>query len=177
MRLNKVKILLLFLLIGCVYAKPFEMEKFRWPKYVVTKNSTGVILGIERGKYTFFEMGVERHWKKFKLRKSPTFAINANMEYDFTNNVLGYNAAAWLKVGRVNLTYGINLNHITDFTNTRFGLGPQIGFRVLGFHIVNGYNFYFIGDNTVKANNTFYLGIRYYFPLDAKTRITNKNKR
>jgi hypothetical protein len=158
-------------------AGPEGEDKFRWPHYVVTKNSVGFIGGIERGKYTFLELGIERHWKKFKLRKAPTIAINANLEYNFTYNVLGYNAAAWVKVGRVNLTYGCNLNYITDFDRTRLGLGPQIGFRLLGFHLVNGYNFFFMGDSSVKANNTFYLGVRYYFPLDAKTRMRNTNKK
>lgn len=156
--------------------KPFDVEKFRWPHYVITKNSFGMIGGIERGKHTFLELGLEAHWKKYKLRKAPTLAINANMEYNFKYNVLGYNACVWFKIGRVALTYGLNFNYITDFDSTRLGLGPQIGFRLLGFHLVNGYNFLFMGDKTLKANNTFYIGLRYYFPLDAKTRIRNKNK-
>ncbi|HTF80832.1 MAG TPA: hypothetical protein VL947_03870 [Cytophagales bacterium] len=157
-------------------AGPEDKDKFRWPHYVVTKSSFGMIGGLERGKYTFLELGLEAHWKKFKLRKAPTIALNANMEYNFLYNILGYNSCFWFKIGRVNLTYGLNLNYITDFDRARYGLGPQIGFRLLGFHLVNGYNFYPWGDAEVKANNTFYIGLRYYFPLDAKTRVRNKNK-
>lgn len=173
--MSRIIICISILLAFSLKAGPEGEDKFKWPHYVVTKNSVGMIGGIERGKYTFLELGIERHWKKFKLRRAPTIAVNANLEYNFTHNVLGYNAAAWFKVGRVNLTYGVNLNYITDFDNTKMGLGPQIGFRLLGFHLVNGYNFLF-GSENLKANNTFYIGLRYYFPLDAKTRVRNKNK-
>jgi hypothetical protein len=30
----------------------------------------------------------------------------------------------------------------TDFDKSRYGIGPSIGFRLLGFHLVNGYNFW-----------------------------------
>ena len=151
-------------------------EGLNLPKYVATKGSFGMIGGLERGKYTFLELGVEKHWKKFKLRKAPTVALNANMEYNFGNNVLGYNVASWFKIGRVNLTYGINLNYLTDFERVRYGLGPQIGFRLLGFHIVNGYNFLF-GNKEFTEVNKFYVGLRYYFPLSSKTKVKNVNKK
>ena len=146
------------------------------PKYVARKKAFGVIAGVERGQYTLLELGVEQHWKKFKLKRAPTFAINANMEYDFWYNVLGYNAGAWFKIGRVNLTYGFTINYITDFERNRFGLGPQIGFRLLGFHLVNGYNFLF-ADKELQRVNKFYVGLRYFFPIRSKTNIDNVYKK
>ncbi|MGK7391364.1 MAG: hypothetical protein ACNS60_13495 [Candidatus Cyclobacteriaceae bacterium M2_1C_046] len=153
-----------------------ERKGIRLPKYVATKRSFGMIGGIERGNITFLELGVESHWKKIRLKNARTLAANVNMEYNFGNNILGYNAAGWIKKGRVNLTYGVNFNYVTDFTYTRYGMGPQIGFRLLGFHIVNGYNF-LLGDEELDRVNKFYVGLRYYFPLDKKTKTVNVNKK
>ena len=156
--------------------KEEEKKGIRLPKYVATKNTFGMIGGVERGKYTFMELGVEKHWKKIRLVHARTLGANANLEYNFGNNVLGYNAAGWIKQGRVDLTYGINLNYVTDFEKSRYGLGPQIGFRLLGLHFVNGYNF-LLGDKELTQVNKFYVGARYYFPLRSKTTVVNVNKR
>lgn len=153
-----------------------ERNGIRLPKYVASKRSFGMIGGIEKGNITFLELGVEGHWKKIRLKNSRTLAANVNMEYNFGNNILGYNAAGWIKKGRVNLTYGVNFNYVTDFTYTRYGMGPQIGFRLLGLHIVNGYNF-LLGEKELDRVNKFYIGLRYYFPLDKKTKVVNVNKK
>ena len=170
-------VLLLSLLCLNLFAQQKEILGIPLPKYVATKKSFGMIGGIERGKFTFLELGVEQHWKKFKLRRAPTFAVNANLEYNFGNNVLGYNAGAWLKIGSVNLTYGFVLNYITDFTISRYGAGPQIGFRLLGFHFVNGFNFFFLGNKELKNVNKLYVGLRYYFPVRSRTKLENKYKK
>ncbi len=166
----------IFMLSVISMAQQKEILGIPLPKYVATKKAFGLIGGVERGKFTFLELGIEQHWKKFKLKRAPTFAINANMEYNFGYNVLGYNAGAWLKIGRVNLTYGFTLNYITDFTRTRYGLGPQIGFRLLGFHLVNGYNFLF-GNKDLQNINKFYVGLRYFFPIRSRTRVENVYKK
>lgn len=176
-------ILALFLLINfSVQAQIFnkreeENKGIRFPKYVATKNSTGMIGGLERGNFTFMELGVEKHWKTIRFKNARTLAANANLEYNFGNHLLGYNVGGWMKHGRVDLTYGFNLNYITDFEHNRYGLGPQIGFRLLGLHFVNGYNFYFLGDKELENVNKLYVGLRYYFPLESKTKIENINKR
>jgi hypothetical protein len=166
---------------GTVQAQIFQKKEeekrgIRLPKYVATKNTYGMIAGIERGQYTFMELGAEKHWKKIRLVHARTVGANANLEYNFGNNILGYNAAAWVKTGRVDLTYGVNLNYITDFEISRYGLGPQIGFRLLGLHFVNGYNF-LLGNKELTQVNKFYVGLRYYFPLRSKTTVVNVNKR
>lgn len=174
------KIHLLVCLLLCIHLKLVAQQKrflgIPMPKYVATKRAFGMIGGVERGKFTFVELGIEQHFKKFKLKRAPTFALNANMEYNFGHNILGYNAGAWLKIGRVNLTYGFTLNYITDFEKSRYGLGPQIGFRLLGFQLVNGYNFLF-GNKELKTVNTFYVGLRFFFPVKSKTTVENVYKK
>lgn len=140
------------------------------PDFKIRMKSYGMLLGVQRGKYTFLELGVERHWQKVKLIKPRTYSLGANLEYNFKNNVIGYKLSGWMKVGRINLTYGGNICYFTNFEATRIGLGPAIGFRFLGFHLINGYNFTF-GSEDFKEFNTLYVSLRYFFPLDRKIRF------
>lgn len=145
------------------------------PDFKISAKSYGMLLGVQRGKFTFLELGVERHWSKVKLIKPKTYSLGANMEYNFGNNVLGYKLSGWMKIGRVNLTYGANICYYTNFDQNRIGLGPAIGFRLLGFHLVNGYNFT-VGSDEFKEFNTLYVSLRYFFPLDKKIRFRKSKK-
>jgi hypothetical protein len=86
----------------------------------------------------------------------------------------------WMKHGRVNLTYGGNLLYYSDFRGLhRYGIGPAVGFRLAGFHLINGYNF-LGGDKELEGVNTLYITLRYYFPVENKftwDRKTMKKKK
>jgi hypothetical protein len=183
MRLTQqFSILIFFFLLGSLFNPVNAQLKFNSPKIdpltlhhpdlKVYTRTYGAIVGLQRGKYTFVEFGVEKHWTKLKLVKQRTFSLGANMEYNFKYNVLGYKISAWTKVGRINLTYGLNLCYLTDFNGSRYGVGPAIGFRLLGFHFINGYNFT-VGDE-MPHFNTLYVTLRYYFPLEKKIRFKKK---
>lgn len=142
----------------------------------------GAILGLQRGAQTAIEMGGEMHWRKMALRKPRITGASANLEYNFGNHVLGYKVGAWQKTGRVNLTYGGNLVYFTNFKGLqRYGAGPAVGFRLAGFHLINGYNI-LGGDKELDDVNTLYMTLRYYFPLsnkftwDRKTRQRKKER-
>lgn len=138
----------------------------------------GAIIGLQGGQYTFIELGYEAHWRKMSLLKKPhIIGATANLEYNFGHHVLGYKAGAWMKRGRVNLTYGANLVYFTDFNGgSRYGLNPVIGFRLVGFHLLNGYNF-LAGDKEFDKVNTVYVGLRYYFPVDNKFTWDRREKK
>lgn len=136
----------------------------------------GAIIGLQRGSVTSVELGGEAHWRKISLKKPHIIGATANLEYNFGNHVIGYKAGAWMKRGRVNLTYGANAVYFTDFKGrSRYGLGPAVGFRLLGFHLINGYNF-LGGDKELDKVNTLYVSLRYYFPLENKFTWDRKNK-
>jgi hypothetical protein len=150
------------------------------------QRNTGMILGLQRGRYTSIELGGEAHWRKIAFKKPHIIGATANLEYDFTNNVIGYKAGMWMKRGRINLTYGANVSYYTDFKDgNRFAIGPSVGFRLLGLHLVNGINFLTKDNNNAKEEvalpvNTLYTSIRYYFPIENKftwDRKTMKKKR
>ena len=128
----------------------------------------GMILGLQQGSSTSIELGGEAHWRKMALTKPRINGASVNMEYNFGNHVIGYKAGMWTKHGRVNLTYGANLVYFNNFKGlNRYGLGPAVGFRLAGFHLINGYNF-LAGDKELDKVNTLYMTLRYYFPLENK---------
>lgn len=156
------------------------------PRKLFQRN-TGMILGWQRGRHTAIELGMEAHWRKISLAKPHIIGATTNMEYNFSNNVLGYKAGAWMKRGRINLTYGANVSYYTNFKEGhRFGIGPSVGFRLLGFHLLNGFNF-LTPDNAATtenpvAVNSLYISLRYYFPVknrfvwDRQTRLRKKER-
>ncbi|WP_207496045.1 hypothetical protein [Aridibaculum aurantiacum] len=137
------------------------------------QRNTGMILGLQRGRFTSIELGGEAHWRKISLLKPHIIGATTNLEYNISSNVLGYKAGMWMKRGRINLTYGANLNYFTNFQNGhRFGFGPSVGFRILGLHLVNGLTILTKdktapGEKPVEAN-TLYMSLRYYFPVENK---------
>lgn len=149
------------------------------------QRNTGMIIGLQRGKFNSLELGAEAHWRKISLFKPHIIGATTNLEYNFENNVVGYKAGIWMKRGRINLTYGANISYFTDFKEgNRFGFGPSVGFRLLGLHLINGYNF--LTKNTSKPDappievNSLYMSLRYYFPVNNKftwDRKTMKKKR
>jgi len=142
----------------------------------VTSRNYGMLIGVQRGKYTFIELGAEMHWRKIKFVNPRIYGLSATMEYNIRYNVLGYKVGIWAKRGRVDLTYGITGAYFTDFTYNRIGIGPAIGFRLLGFHIVNGFNFT-TGHRDFKTFNNLYISLRYFFPVDSKVKFKRKNKK
>lgn len=178
------------------YVSPQELSKDPTDTYITTSSSyfaarklfqknTGMIIGLQRGKYSSIELGGEAHWRKISLLKPHIIGATANLEYNFENNVIGYKAGMWFKRGRINLTYGANVNYFTNFKQgNRFGFGPSVGFRLLGLHLINGYTF-LTKDKTSEGEtpievNSLYMSLRYYFPVKNSftwDRKTMKKKR
>lgn len=149
------------------------------------QRNLGMIAGIQRGKNTAIEFGGEAHWRKISVLKPHVIGATANMEYNFSSNVIGYKAGLWMKRGRINLTYGANVSYYDNFKGgSRFGFGPSVGLRLLGLHLVNGLTF-LTKDNSEATEkpveaNTLYISLRYYFPVDNKftwDRNTMRKKR
>lgn len=172
---------------GAASFSSFSPPALKPPKKLFQRN-TGMILGWQRGRYSVIELGVESHWRKLSLLKPHLVGATVNMEYNFGNHVLGYKAGAWMKRGRINLTYGANLGYFTNFKGGhRFGFGPAVGFRLLGFHLINGFNF-LTSDQAAKTDNpvpvnSLSMTLRYYFPVqnrfvwDRQTRLRKKERR
>jgi hypothetical protein len=142
----------------------------------------GAILGLQKGAHTSIEMGAEAHWRKLSFANPTITGATVNMNYNLSNHVIGYQGGMWMKHGRVNLTYGANVVYYSNFHGLeQYGGGPAVGFRLAGFHLINGYNF-LGGDKEMEGANKLYITLRYYFPVankftwDRKTMQLKKQK-
>jgi hypothetical protein len=133
-------------------------------KRKLMQRNHGAIIGVQRGAGTAIELGYEAHWRKMSLFNPTIMGATSNLEYHIGNNILGYKAGFWMKQGRINLTYGGNLVYLNDFNgHHKYGIGPAVGFRLLGFHLINSVNL-LAGDKDLEGANTFHMSLRYYFP-------------
>jgi hypothetical protein len=135
-------------------------NKEKWMDIHVRKS--GPYFGVQRGLYWVGEAGGEMQFKKIKLVKPRTQAIHTGINYNFTQNVLGYDAGYWVKFGRFNFTYGGNVIMRTDFKQTSVGFAPVIGFKLTQLHIQTGYNF-LTPSSTVKLTNNYFVALRFVF--------------
>ncbi len=170
-------------------ALPADYAQYSFQASSVKKlyqRNSGMILGLQKGRSTAIELGAEFHWRKMSVLNKPhIIGATANMEYNFSEHIVGYKAGMWVKRGRVNLTYGGNISYYNDFKGgSRFGIGPSVGFRLMGFHLINGYTFLTKDNKSEKETqmqvNTLYTSLRYFFPVENKfiwDRKTMKKKR
>ena len=149
----------------------FLMKK----KFKIEVKKTGPYIGVQRGKYTVAEFGVERQWKKVKLSSSLNQALHMGINYNFKYNVLGYDLGYWIKPNRIGLTYGANLVLRTDFNKTRIGFTPVIGFKLVGFHLQTGYHFLSRSVNFTETN-TFFISLRYVLINDRDVQVNKRKK-
>src|SRR5690242_9797133 len=96
-------------------SSPYQPVSLFNSKRKLYQRNTGVIIGLQRGKYTSLEVGGEAHWRKISLLKPHIIGATANLSYNPGRNVLGYHAGVWMKRGHINLTYGADINYFTDF--------------------------------------------------------------
>ncbi len=150
---------------------PFKKDKLL--DLHVTK--TGPYFGLQRGKYTVLELGVERQWKHITLLKTETQAARFGFNYNFKYNVLGFDAGYWTKPSRVGLTYGVDLVFRTNFDEGRMGFAPKIGYKFLQFHLETGYTF-LTRALDFEETNRFFIGLRYTIINDRDVSL-NKDKK
>ena len=121
----------------------------------------GPYFGLQKGAFLVAEIGGERQWKDFQFRKPKTHALNIGFNYDFSNNVLGYDLGYWYKPSNIGLTYGASLLLRTDFTNTKIGFAPVLGYKIWQFHIQTGYQFLSKARTNLFTTNTLFIDIRF----------------
>ncbi|MBL4862782.1 MAG: hypothetical protein JKY09_07185 [Crocinitomicaceae bacterium] len=149
-----------FLLISSAFSQDYgnysSFLKIRLLDVRVKK--TGPYFGIQRGRYTVPEVGIERQWKKIRLGTSITHAGHMGFNYNIKHNVLGYDLGYWLKPHRVGLTYGANLFYRTDFDQSKVGIAPVVGFKIWVLHLQTGYHF--LQRPSDFETNTFFMAVR-----------------
>lgn len=141
----------------------------------LTTTKTGLLIGFQQGQFPGIELGMERQWKQLKLKKPRTVAVAVNAEYLFETNHLGFRVGPWVKFGRMDFTYGVDGLLTSDFENARFGITPKVGFKLLGFHVIAGYNILPTGSNF--GHNKLHLSVRYFLSKSRSFDIERSNKK
>ena len=147
-----------------IFGKKEEEDKKEKRKFY--QSTSGLLIGYERGRNDFFQLGYSYNWKKISLKKAVTHSADGFVEYNFWENVLGMKAAYWQRQGNLNWTYGIQGGYFTDFNQLSLSLGPSVGFRILGFHGQAGYNI-LLNNRDIEANR-LYLSVNYLIPYHSK---------
>jgi hypothetical protein len=157
-------LIFLFILVSCSLQAQKEKFSFKkwFPKYEVSIHKFGPYVGYQTGAYNKFEFGEEFQWKRVKFIHPHTNALHAGVNYDFKQNVLGYEIGYWNKTGRLNLTYGINSSYQTNFTSDLFSISPVVGFKLSQLHLQTGYNFT-TRNTTLIPTNSFFISLRFVF--------------
>lgn len=154
-----LRLICMLLLTGNVYSqKKLSVEK------------TGFLIGVQQGKFNGFEFGMERQWKQLKLKYPKTLAVAGKVEYLFEANTIGFKAGPWWKFGRLNFTYGTDLLIASDFDQTKLGLAPNMGFKLIGFHFLAGYNIVANAPEFTRYNKLF-VSVRYFIPKKRQFKV------
>ena len=101
--------LLLLPVLGHAQDKETIFGNKKKPLVEISVKKSGPYFGLQRGKYTVPEIGVERQWKQIRLRNPHTHAAHLGFNYNFKYNILGYDMGYWFKTQRLGLTYGGNI--------------------------------------------------------------------
>jgi hypothetical protein len=139
---------------------------------------SGPYIGVQRGKYTVMELGVERQWKRIQLAVARTHGIHLGFNYNFGRNVLGYDIGYWVKPTRVGLTYGLNLVMRTDFNRTKVGFVPVVGYQFSLLHLQTGYHFLTPSNKGFNMEtNSYFVSLRVILINNRKTEFNKGNQR
>jgi hypothetical protein len=158
---------------GMIRVNPLD-NIFNIKKVNVTKS--GPYVGVQRGKFMVLEIGGEKQWKRVTWKKPKTHAVRLGANYNFLENIIGYDVGYWFKLGRLELTYGVNIVCRTDFEKFRFGFAPVIGYKLQQFHLQTG--FHLLTDPQFDfPTNTLFISLRYVFINESKWNISRASKK
>ena len=128
-------------------------------KIDIVKN--GPYFGIQKWRFIVAELCGERQWKDYQLKKPKTHALNLGFNYDFTNNVLGYDIGYWYKSSNVGMTFGSSILLRSDFTHTQLGFTPIIGYKFWQLHAQTGYQFLLKTSSNSFETNKLFISLRF----------------
>lgn len=168
----KIKFLVVSLFLNSVIAysiprtsDPVLKHEFKIKDLSLISKKKGIYIGYERGLYDVVGFGGELQRKKMAIKGAKIDAFSLGFNYNFKNNILGYDFSYWHKDGIIGLTYGADVVAISDFKAFNFGVSPTIGFRFSGFHLQTGYKF-MAKKSGLNSNNLF---IRLRFTIHKST--------
>ena len=144
---------------------PEEFVAFRSYPKAWSPSTNGPITGDVVYVDATDEAGLEKYWGRIRLSKPRTTAVSLLTTLNPFKDVYGINSHVWTRNSRFGPTYGAYGGYHSNFDGkSRVAIGPTLGYRMLGVHLVLGYNF-LLGDKTLEGVNSYYGTLRFYVPL------------
>ncbi|PKR81978.1 hypothetical protein CW751_01170 [Brumimicrobium salinarum] len=172
MRIEFVKTVFFIVVLSCCSLLFAQNKK---PLIQPSVRKLGPYFGIQQGRFTVGEIGMEAQFKNIRFKKPKTHGVHGGLEYNIPNNALGFNLGYWHKPSRVDLTYGVDLAVRSNFETERFGFSPVIGYKLFGFHLRAGYMFLTPSETFTKTNSLF-INLRFILVNNRKFRLNKRNK-
>jgi hypothetical protein len=179
---NKRIILIVIIgLLGSIFSSKAQEKTKLFPRktgdpIALSVVKTGPYFGVQRGKYTAIEIGMQRQWKNVKLRNAETQALHTGFNYALSNHVLGYEIGYWTKQSRLALTYGLHFDFRTNFDQSRVGFSPVIGYKISLLHLQTGYTF-LTPSALFTETNRFFIRLRLTLINDRSIEFNKRKKR
>ncbi|MGM0478701.1 MAG: hypothetical protein ACQERC_05720 [Bacteroidota bacterium] len=158
---------LVLLMVLLVSVSSFAQKKDKKPLIDPHVRKLGPYFGVQQGRFTVGELGMEVQFKDIRLKKTKTHAVHLGLGYNIPNNALQINGGYWHKPSRLDLTYGVDICMRSNFEEERYGFSPVVGYKIFGFHIRAGYML-LTRSTTFTATNTLFVNLRF-------TLINNRN--
>ncbi len=156
--MGRVSVLLIIMFI--LLSASALSQKKKKPLIDPSVKKLGPYFGIQQGRYTVGEIGMEFQHKDIRLKKPKTNAFHLGLGYNIPNNALQVNGGYWHKPSRLDLTYGVDVCLRSDFDAERFGISPVVGYKIFGFHIRAGYML-LTPSETFIATNQLFINLRF----------------
>lgn len=107
-----------------------------------TKIQLGPYLGLQQGKNTVVEFGIEKRVKDVTLMQRTSRAYNLGANFDLQSLLFGLDGGLWFRPHAIGLLWGGQLALRSNFNQTTFGIAPTVGYKIWFLHAIAGYYFY-----------------------------------
>lgn len=140
-------------------SQPFAQQEKK-PLIEPHVKKLGPYFGIQQGRFTVGEIGMEAQFKSLKIKRPKTHGVHLGLGYNIPNNSMQINTGYWHKPSRFDLTYGVDFGMRSNFEVNRFGIAPVVGYKIFGFHLRAGYMF-LTRSTTFTETNTLFINLRF----------------
>lgn len=131
------------------------------------KIQLGPYLGLQKGKNTVIELGVEKRVKEVSLLKRSSHAYNIGANFDLNSLLVGIDGGVWFRPHSIGLLWGGQLAIRSDFNQYIIGVSPTIGYKIWFIHATLGYYYYPLNIPNIITNN-LYVSLRLNLTQNSK---------
>ncbi|MFM7565249.1 MAG: hypothetical protein ACKO4K_00730 [Flavobacteriales bacterium] len=140
-----------------------------------TKIQLGPYLGLQKGRNTVLELGLEKRIKEIALGHRSSYAINLGANFDFQSLLVGLDGGLWFRPHNVGFMWGGQLALRSDFHQSMVGISPTLGYKIWFLHATLGYYVYPKKIPNVVTNH-LYASVRLTLTQEKKVKTHERSK-